>query len=45
MMGMFDADEYNVDEMSALALSAGWKIVEMMQSLRLIWAYATVVPV
>ena len=35
----------NVDDMSALTPSAGWKIVKMMQSPRLIWVYTTVVPV
>ena len=45
MMGMFDAKERTVDEMKALALSAGWKITEIRRTAGSMWAYTTAVPV
>ncbi|KAI1787794.1 S-adenosyl-L-methionine-dependent methyltransferase [Ganoderma leucocontextum] len=45
MMGMFDANERTVDEMTALTLSAGWKIVEIRRTPGSMWAYTTAVPV
>ncbi|KAM5545249.1 hypothetical protein V8D89_001360 [Ganoderma adspersum] len=45
MMGMFHAKERTVDELSALMLSAGWKIVEIRRTPGSMWAYTTAVPV
>ncbi|KAI0762979.1 S-adenosyl-L-methionine-dependent methyltransferase [Fomes fomentarius] len=45
MMGMFDAQERTVDEMKALALSAGWKVTEIRRTPGSLWAYTTAVPV
>ncbi|EJF57429.1 S-adenosyl-L-methionine-dependent methyltransferase [Dichomitus squalens LYAD-421 SS1] len=45
MMGMFDAKERTEDEMAALALSAGWKFVEVRRTPGSMWAYTTAVPV
>ncbi|KAI0644813.1 S-adenosyl-L-methionine-dependent methyltransferase [Trametes meyenii] len=45
MMGMFGAKERTVGEMSALLLSAGWKIVDIRRSPGSVWAYTTAVPV
>ncbi|KAM5545248.1 hypothetical protein V8D89_001359 [Ganoderma adspersum] len=45
MMGLFDAKERTVDEMTALLLSAGWKIVEVRRTPGSMWAYTTAVPV
>ncbi|KAI0737217.1 S-adenosyl-L-methionine-dependent methyltransferase [Daedaleopsis nitida] len=45
MMGMFDAKERTVDEMKALALSAGWKVTEIRRTPGSLWAYTTAVPV
>ena len=45
MMGMFDAKERTEDEMAALILSAGWKIVDIRRTPGSMWAYTTAVPV
>ncbi|KAI1787799.1 S-adenosyl-L-methionine-dependent methyltransferase [Ganoderma leucocontextum] len=45
MMGLFDAKERTVDEMTALAFVAGWKIVEIRRTPGSMWAYTTAVPV
>ncbi|KAM5545243.1 hypothetical protein V8D89_001354 [Ganoderma adspersum] len=45
MMGMFNAKERTVDEMTALTLSTGWKIMEIRRTPGSIWAYTTAVPV
>ncbi len=45
MMGMFGAQERTVDEMKALALSAGWKVTEIRRTPGSLWAYTTAVPV
>ena len=45
MMGLFDAKERTVDELTALLLSAGWKIVEVRRTPGSMWAYTTAVPV
>ena len=45
MMGMFDAKERTVDEMTSLTMSAGWKIVEIRRTPGSMWAYTTAVPV
>ncbi|KAI0364842.1 S-adenosyl-L-methionine-dependent methyltransferase [Pilatotrama ljubarskyi] len=45
MMGMFGAKERTVNEMSELALSAGWKIQTIRRSPGSLWAYTTAVPV
>ncbi|PIL29532.1 hypothetical protein GSI_08340 [Ganoderma sinense ZZ0214-1] len=45
MMGVFDAKERTANEMAALTLSAGWKIVEVRRAPGSIWAYTTAVPV
>ena len=38
MMGLFDAKERTVDEMPALLLSAGWKVVEVRRTPGSMWA-------
>lgn len=45
MMDMFNAKERTVDELTALMLSAGWKIVEVRRTPGSIWAYTTAMPV
>ena len=45
MMDMFNAKEHTVDELTALMLSAGWKIVEVRRTPGSIWAYTTAMPV
>ena len=45
MMGMFDAKERTVDELTALTLSTGWKIVEVRRTPGSIRAYTTAIPV
>ncbi|KAI0827576.1 S-adenosyl-L-methionine-dependent methyltransferase [Trametes gibbosa] len=45
MTGMFGAKERTVNEMSELALSAGWKVTDIRRSPGSLWAYTTAVPV
>ncbi|RPD58012.1 S-adenosyl-L-methionine-dependent methyltransferase [Lentinus tigrinus ALCF2SS1-7] len=45
MMGMFNAREKTVAEMSALLLSAGWKVTDIRRTPGNLWAYTTAVPV
>ena len=45
MLGMFDAKECTLDEMTALTLSTGWKIVDVRRTPGSVWAYMTAVPV
>ena len=45
MMGLFDAKERTVDELTALLLSTGWEIVEVRRTPGSMWAYATAMPV
>ena len=45
MMGMFNAKERTVDELTALMLSTGWKIVEVRRTPGSIWVYTTAIPV
>ncbi|PIL29529.1 hypothetical protein GSI_08337 [Ganoderma sinense ZZ0214-1] len=45
MTGLFNGKERTVDEMAALTLSAGWKIVEVRRSPGSIVCYTTAVPV
>ena len=44
-MGMFNAREKTVAEMSALLLSAGWKVTDIRRTPGNLWAYTTAVPV
>ncbi|KAM5545242.1 hypothetical protein V8D89_001353 [Ganoderma adspersum] len=45
MMGLYGANERTMDEMTALTLSAGWKIVEVRCSPGSIVGYTTAIPV
>ncbi|RPD57857.1 S-adenosyl-L-methionine-dependent methyltransferase [Lentinus tigrinus ALCF2SS1-7] len=45
MMGMFNAREKTTAEMSALLLSAGWKVTDIRRTPGNVWAYTTAVPV
>ena len=45
MLGMFDAKERTLDEITALMLSMGWKIVDVRRTPGSVWAYMTAVPV
>ena len=44
MTFMFGAKERTVDEMTAVTLSSGWKIVEVRRTPGSMWAYTTAVP-
>ncbi|RPD57862.1 S-adenosyl-L-methionine-dependent methyltransferase [Lentinus tigrinus ALCF2SS1-6] len=45
MMGMFNAREKTTAEMSALLLSAGWKVTDVRRTPGNLWGYTTAVPV
>ncbi len=45
MMGMFNAKERTVDEVTALTLSSGWKVVDIRRTPGSIWGYTIAVPV
>ena len=45
MMGLYGANERTVDEITALTLSVGWKIVEIRRSPGSIVSYVTAIPV
>ncbi|PIL29528.1 hypothetical protein GSI_08336 [Ganoderma sinense ZZ0214-1] len=45
MMGVFGGKERTADEMAALTLSAGWRIVEIRRMPCSMWCYTTAVPV
>ena len=44
-MGLLGGKERTVDELAALTLSAGWKIVEIRRSPGSIVSYVTAIPV
>ena len=43
VISLFDEKERTVDEMTALLLSAGWKVVEVRRTPGSMWAYTTAV--
>lgn len=45
MTALVDGKERTVDEMTALTLSTGWKIVEIRRTPGSMWSYTTAVPV
>ena len=45
MMGLSGAQERTEDEIAALTLSTGWKIVEVRRTPGAIWGYTTAIPV
>ena len=44
-MGLLGGKERTVDELTALTLSAGWKIVEIRRTPGSMWSYTTAIPV